>query len=45
VVFPGNRNPVRDVMVGGRWLVEDGRHVERTEVLAAYRSALAALDA
>jgi formimidoylglutamate deiminase len=43
VVFAGNRNPVRDVMVGGRWLVEGGRHVKGREVLAGYRSALAAL--
>src|SRR5690606_65447 len=26
VVFAGNRNPVRDVMVGGQWVVEEGRH-------------------
>ncbi len=27
-VFAGNENPVRDVMVGGSWVVRDGRHAE-----------------
>jgi formimidoylglutamate deiminase len=44
VVFAGNRNPVRDVMVGGRWLVEGGRHRDRAAVLADYRAAIAALQ-
>ncbi|HEX9768596.1 MAG TPA: formimidoylglutamate deiminase [Kiloniellales bacterium] len=44
VVFAGNRNPVRDVMVGGEWLVEGGRHRNRAVVLAAYRAAIAALQ-
>ena len=34
LVFAGNDNPVRDVMVGGRWLVEDGHHVAEHTVLA-----------
>ena len=25
-VFSGTASPVRDVMVGGRWVVRDGRH-------------------
>ncbi len=40
LVFSGNVNLVRDVMVGGRWLVRDGRHVRRDEVADAYRAAL-----
>ena len=41
--FAGNRNPVRDVMVGGTWLVEEGRHRDRDAVLAGYRGVMAAL--
>ena len=40
LVFSGNVNLVRDVMVGGRWLVRDGRHLRRDEIAAAYRAAL-----
>jgi formimidoylglutamate deiminase len=40
-VFAGNANPVRDVMVGGRWAVREGRHPREAEVLARYRAALA----
>jgi formimidoylglutamate deiminase len=43
LVFAGNDNPVRDVMVGGRWVVEQGRHVAEAAVLASYRRALAEL--
>ena len=32
-VFSGSDNPVRDVMVGGEWVVSGGRH-EREEVVA-----------
>ena len=39
VVFSGNRNPVKDVMVGGRWVVRDRRHEAEDAVLAAYRQA------
>ena len=31
-VFAGNRNPVKDVMVGGAWQVRDGRHRRREAV-------------
>jgi formimidoylglutamate deiminase len=40
LVFAGNASPVRDVMVGGRWRVKDGRHVARDEVGRRYRAAL-----
>jgi formimidoylglutamate deiminase len=43
LVFSGNANPVREVMVGGRWLVRDGRHIERERIDAAYRMAVARL--
>jgi formimidoylglutamate deiminase len=45
LVFAGNENPVADVMVGGRWLVRDGRHFEEEQILAGYRAALAGLAA
>ena len=40
VVFAGNENPVRDVMVGGRWVVEEGHHRAEHAVLARYRTVL-----
>jgi formimidoylglutamate deiminase len=40
MVFAGNLNPVRDVMVGGKWVVRDRRHAREEPVLAAYRHAL-----
>jgi formimidoylglutamate deiminase len=40
LVFSGNVNLVRDVMVGGRWLVRDGRHVRREEIAEGYRAAV-----
>jgi formimidoylglutamate deiminase len=43
LVFSGNANPVRDVMVGGSWLVRDGRHPDRERIAGRYRRALAAL--
>ncbi len=44
LVFAGNDNPVRDVMVGGRWVVRARRHGEEAAILAGYRAALAALS-
>ncbi len=43
LVFSGNRSLVRDVMIGGRWVVQDGRHAEEEAIAAAYRQALKAL--
>src|SRR5262249_4753099 len=40
VVFAGNANPVRDVMVGGKWVVSEGRHITEEAVLRAYRATL-----
>jgi formimidoylglutamate deiminase len=40
IVFAGNENPVRDVMVGGRWVVTEGHHVAEHLVLSRYRAAL-----
>jgi formimidoylglutamate deiminase len=45
MIFAGNDNPVRDVMVGGRWVVRERRHAARSAVLAAYETVLAELTA
>ncbi|WP_347312829.1 formimidoylglutamate deiminase [Defluviimonas sp. SAOS-178_SWC] len=39
----GTQNPVRDVMIGGRWVIRDGRHPEEEAIRAAYRAAAARL--
>lgn len=35
-IFSGNVPLVRDVMVGGRWVVREGRHPAREEIAARY---------
>ena len=42
-IFGLASSAVRDVMVGGRWLVRDGRHVRRDEIASAYRATVARL--
>lgn len=42
-VFAGQASAIRDVMVGGRWVVQDGRHFAETTVAAGFRRALAKL--
>lgn len=37
-IFSGDDNPVRDVLVGGRWVVRNGRHVLADEVAGEYRA-------
>ena len=39
LVFAGNENPVRHVMVGGAWVVQDGRHAHEEAVFSAYKAA------
>jgi formimidoylglutamate deiminase len=39
-IFAGNVNPVRDVAVGGRFVVREGRHEREDGVLAAYKRAI-----
>ena len=39
-LFAGNANLVRDVMVGGEWVVRDGRHRDEEGVAMRYRHAL-----
>jgi len=36
-VFSGEDTPVRDVMVGGRWVVRGGRHIEEAEIAGGFR--------
>lgn len=43
LIFSGNQNPVRDVMVGGRWVVEEGRHIEESAIFEQYKAAVSAL--
>ncbi len=43
LVFAGNANPVRDVMVGGDWVVREGRHAGEDGIADAYRAALRGL--
>ncbi len=45
LVFAGNDNPVTGVMVGGDWVVRDGRHVREDVIFTAYKAALAELTA
>jgi formimidoylglutamate deiminase len=42
-VFAAGGNPVRHVMVGGHWLVRDGRHHRENDIADAYRGAIARL--
>jgi formimidoylglutamate deiminase len=42
-IFGPVRRAVRDVMIGGEWLVRDGRHRDEDAVLARYRRVLAAI--
>ncbi|HSA82739.1 MAG TPA: formimidoylglutamate deiminase [Geminicoccaceae bacterium] len=44
LVFSGNANPVQDVMVGGRWRVREGRHLDRDRIATAYRQTIARLN-
>jgi len=39
-VFAGDGSPVRDVMVGGRWVVREGRHAAEAPVRAAFHASL-----
>ena len=42
-IFGPCRNPVRDVMVAGRWVVREGRHLHEDTVFARYRECMARL--
>ncbi|MEE8258606.1 MAG: formimidoylglutamate deiminase, partial [Sphingomonadales bacterium] len=40
LVFAGQPNPVRNVMVGGKWQVKDGHYSGEDAIQAAYLSTL-----
>lgn len=42
-IFAGNETPVRDVMIGGQWLVREGHHVHEDQARAGYARAVATL--
>ncbi|MCY4400435.1 MAG: formimidoylglutamate deiminase [Gemmatimonadetes bacterium] len=44
-LFSGTDNPVRDVMVGGNWVVQSGRHAREEEVGRAFTAAVKGLGA
>ncbi|MFO1415242.1 MAG: formimidoylglutamate deiminase [Burkholderiales bacterium] len=44
-IFGPCRQPVRDVLRGGRFIVRDGRHAQEAAILARYRAALERLAA
>jgi formimidoylglutamate deiminase len=44
-VFSGEDSPVRDVMVGGQWVVRDGRHAREEQISRAYRAAMKRISA
>lgn len=39
-LFAGTGHEVRDVMVAGRWLVQEGRHFAETAIAAGYKRAM-----
>ncbi len=45
LVFGGNVNPIRDVFVGGRQVIDRGRHANEAVIHAAYRVAAERLAA
>lgn len=43
-IFASNENPVKDVMVGGRWVVRDRHHKREERILARYRKVIKKLQ-
>jgi formimidoylglutamate deiminase len=43
-IFGPCRQPVRDVMVAGRWVVRDGHHASEDDVFTRYRKTMAELS-
>jgi formimidoylglutamate deiminase len=40
-ILGGTQNPVRDVMIAGKWIIRDGRHPKKASIHAAYRDCIA----
>jgi formimidoylglutamate deiminase len=45
LVFAGNVNPVRDVMVGGAWVLRDREHPREGQILARFKATIDRLTA
>ena len=43
-LFAGNITPVRDVMVGGTWVINERRHREENGILESYRTTMRTLQ-
>ena len=43
-ILSGHSNPVRDVMIAGRWIVQGGRHHQEDTITAAYKAAMHELN-
>ena len=43
-ILSGHSNPVRDVMIAGRWIVQGGRHHLEDAITAAYKATIHALN-
>jgi formimidoylglutamate deiminase len=43
-IFAANRNPVRDVMAGGRWVVKNHKHKREDAILEKFRKVMAKLQ-
>jgi formimidoylglutamate deiminase len=43
LVFSGNDNLVKDVMVGGQWVVRNQQHVAQQAIAARFKQTLAEL--
>jgi formimidoylglutamate deiminase len=44
-LFAGNTPLVRDVMAGGKWVVQDFRHRDEARIASRYRDTVEALAA
>jgi len=40
LVFADGPNPIRDVMVGGEWVIRNGHHADEIEIERAFRAAI-----
>jgi len=44
LVFAGNQNLVRDVMIEGKWIVKDFHHIREEQIAGRYKRAIEKLD-
>ena len=42
-IFASNSNPVKDVMVRGKWLVKDGQHIYKEKITHDFRMTITEL--